>query len=79
VTTNAAPQFTRITLGAQGVQFQWTAAQTNQFQIRWTTNLAPANWQRFPNIITSANNSFSFVDTNTPLSLVKFYQLIMLP
>jgi hypothetical protein len=77
--SGAVPQFTRITLGGQGVQFQWTAPQRDQFQIRWTTNLASASWQWFPNVITSTNTSFSFVDTNTPLWLMKFYQLMLRP
>lgn len=78
-TTNAAPQFTNITVGAGGVQFRWTAPSNELFQIRWTTNLAPANWQWFPNIITSGTTQYSFVDTNTPLAPVKFYQLLLLP
>ena len=79
VSTNALPQFTRITVGASGVQFLWTAPQYDQFKIRWTTNLAPANWQWFPNVITSTTTNFTFVDTNTPLWLMKFYQLMLLP
>jgi len=79
VSTNVAPQFNNITVGAGGVQFRWTAPANDQFQIRWTTNLAPANWQWFPNIITSGTTQYSFVDTNTPLSPVKFYQLLLLP
>jgi hypothetical protein len=79
VSTNAVvPSFNSIAITAGGVQFQWTAPSSEQFQIRWTTNLAPPNWQTFPNIITSSTSNFSFVDTNTPLWLMKFYQLILL-
>jgi hypothetical protein len=79
VTTNTAPMFSSVSLGAKGLTFQWTAAPYEQYQIRWTTNLAPANWQTYPNVITSTNTSYSFVDTNLPLLLMKFYQLIFLP
>jgi hypothetical protein len=70
--------FSSITVNGTGVHFQWTAVSSEQFQIRWTTNLAPVNWHLFTNIITSATSSFSFVDTNTAF-LMKFYQLILLP
>jgi len=81
VSTNsaAAPSFGSIAIISNGVQFQWVAPPNEQFQIRWTPSLAPANWQTFPNIITSATGSYSFVDTNSPLSLMRFYQLILLP
>jgi hypothetical protein len=79
VSTNLVPSFTSITFGAGGVRFQWTAITNDQFQVRWTTNLAPPSWQVFPGIITSSTGTFSFVDTNTPLLLMKFYQLILLP
>jgi hypothetical protein len=77
-TNSSAPAFSSITVNGTGVHFQWTALSSEQFQIRWTTNLAPINWHLFPNIITSATSNFGFVDTNTPL-LMKFYQLILLP
>ena len=77
VTTNLMPSFSSIAIVANGVQFQWTALTNEQFQIRWTTNLAPVNWHLFPNIITSTTGNFSFVDTNMPLLLMKFYQLVL--
>ncbi len=81
VTTNlpSAPAFGSIVAGAGGVTFRWTAPTNEQFQVRWTTNLSPVNWHTFPNIITSPTTNFSFVDTNTPLFWMKFYQLILLP
>ncbi len=79
VTVNPMPAFSSITVNASGVHFQWTAPASEQFQIRWTTNLlSPINWHLFPDIITSGTGIFTFVDTNTPL-LMKFYQLILLP
>jgi hypothetical protein len=75
---NPLPPFSSITLGTNGVNFQWTAFTNEQFQIRWTTNLAPPSWTLFPNILTSTNGIFIFVDTNTSL-LMKFYELILLP
>jgi hypothetical protein len=74
-----APSFSSIAIVANGVKFQWMAPTNDQFEIRWTTNLAPANWQFFPGPITSTTTNFSFVDTNLPLLMMKFYQLILLP
>jgi len=76
----AAPSFSSISIGANGVTFLWTAPAYDQFKIRWTTNLAlaPTNWPMFPNIITSTNGNFSFVDTNA-LLLMEFYQLMLWP
>jgi len=78
VIVNLLPPFSSVTVNTNGVNFQWTAFASEQFQIQWTTNLAPPNWTLFPNIITSSNGVFNFTDTNTPL-LMKFYELILLP
>jgi subtilisin-like proprotein convertase family protein len=78
VGTNLAPVFSSIAVVSGGVKFQWSAPTNEEFQIRWTTNLAPDNWHLFPNTNVSTTGGFSFVDTNTPL-LMKFYQLILLP
>jgi subtilisin-like proprotein convertase family protein len=76
---NPLPPFSSITLGTNGVNFQWTAFTNEQFQIRWTTNLVPpVSWTDFTNVITSTSGVFNFVDTNAPL-LMKFYELILLP
>jgi hypothetical protein len=76
---NPLPPFSSITLGTNGVNFQWTAFTNEQFQIRWTTNLVPpVSWIDFTNVITSTSGVFNFVDTNAPL-LMKFYELILLP
>ena len=66
-----------------GVSLQWAGTTNQQFQIRWTTNLLPpAVWTLFSNnlaplTVTSTNGTFRFADTN--VSLMKFYQLILLP
>jgi hypothetical protein len=75
----AAPVFRNITVNGTGVTFNWTAPASDQFSIRWTTNLALPNWQFFPSPITSTTTNFTFVDANRPLSTMKFYQLILLP
>jgi hypothetical protein len=82
VSTNTvvvAPTIGKITVGSGGVSFAWTAPASDQFELRWTTNLATTNWQFLPGPITSATTNYSYVDTNTPLSAMKFYQLILLP
>jgi hypothetical protein len=80
ISTNfVAPAFGEITANASGVTFDWFAPTNEQFEIRWTTNLASPNWQIFPGPITSMTTNFTYVDTNTPLVKMKFYQLILLP
>ena len=79
VTARTVPSFSSITIVTNGVKFTWTAPASDQFQIQWTTNLAPIDWHLFPDIISSPTGNFSFVDTNMPLLLMKFYQLILLP
>ena len=79
VGTNNVPAISGIVIGATGVQFQWTAPTNEQFQIRWTTNLAAPNWTTIPYTITSAVTNFSFVDSNLPLVTLKFYQLVLVP
>ncbi|HEY5345539.1 MAG TPA: hypothetical protein VIK62_04265, partial [Verrucomicrobiae bacterium] len=78
VYVNPLPVFSSITVNASGVNLQWSAWTNEQFQIEWTTNLAPPNWMPFTDIITSTNGNFFFTDTNAPL-FMKFYQLILLP
>ncbi len=40
--------------------------------------LAPPTWHVFPGPpITSGTGHFSFIDTTTPLTLMKFYQLML--
>ena len=81
---NPVRSFSSITINTNGVNFQWQAFTNEQFEIQWATNLLPpVSWTLFPNnlspeIITSTNGIFNFVDTNTPL-LMKFYELILLP
>jgi subtilisin-like proprotein convertase family protein len=70
--------FSSVTVNSSGVNLQWLALTNKQFQIEWTTNLAPPHWTLFPNIITSTTGLFSFTDTNMPF-LMKFYELILLP
>jgi hypothetical protein len=62
-----------------GFVLTWTAPTNDQFNVRWSTNLAPpVTWTPFPDLITSTNGVFTFMDTNAPL-LLKFYELILLP
>jgi alpha-tubulin suppressor-like RCC1 family protein len=57
----------------------WFAPATNKFNVKWTTNIAvPIIWTPFPDVITSTNGTFTFLDTNAPM-LMKFYELILLP
>jgi hypothetical protein len=73
------PSITNVTVTATNTVIGWTAPTNDVFQVQWTTNLvAPVTWTLFPDIITSTNGSFVFMDTNAPL-VMKFYQLLLLP
>jgi subtilisin-like proprotein convertase family protein len=75
----ASPAISNVFLNGSGLNLQWFAPTNDQFQVRWTTNLAPVViWTLFPNIISSTNGTFLFTDTNAPL-VMKFYQLMLLP
>jgi hypothetical protein len=79
VVVTGAPSFSSIQVNTNGVFLQWLAPSNDEFQVRWTTNLAaPINWSLYPAFITSTNSTFNFTDTNT-LDIMKFYQLILVP
>jgi hypothetical protein len=68
-----------VTVSNSNVTLQWTAPTNDMFNVRWTTNLmAPIPWTVFPTLITSTTGVFSFTDTNG-LTVMKFYQLMLLP
>ncbi|HEY2328838.1 MAG TPA: DUF642 domain-containing protein [Verrucomicrobiae bacterium] len=77
------PSITNVTATATNVILSWTAPTNDQFNVQWTTNLAPPSWTLFPNnlaplVITSTTGVFTFTDTNLPL-VMKFYRLLLLP
>jgi len=73
------PAITNVTVTMTNVTLQWPAPTNDQFQVQWTTNLAPViNWFTFPDILISTNGTFAFTDTNAPL-VMKFYRLLLLP
>jgi alpha-tubulin suppressor-like RCC1 family protein/subtilisin-like proprotein convertase family protein len=65
----------------------WFAPTNDVFQVQWTPDLAPANWQFFTNFITydvfltPSNSQFDFLDdgsqTGGTLGLMRFYRLIL--
>jgi hypothetical protein len=61
-----------------GFLLTWFAPTNDQFQVQWSTNLAPPVWAAFPVTNTSTTGTFTFMDTNAFL-LMKFYQLFLLP
>ena len=75
-----APSISSITLTASGLfQLQWTAPANYQFQVEWTTSLAPPiAWNYIPTgppYITSGSTNFTFLDPNAAVQM-KFYRLI---
>ncbi len=68
-----------VTIVNTNVTLQWTAPTNDLFNVRWTTNLVPpVQWTVFPSLITSTTGLFTFTDTNG-LTVMKFYQLLLLP
>ena len=73
------PAISNVTVTTTNVTLQWSAPTNDQFQVQWATNLAPfINWLTFPDILTSTDGTFTFMDTNAPL-VIKFYRLVFLP
>ncbi len=73
------PAITNVTATITNVSLAWRAPTNDQFEVQWTTNLAPPIvWNLLPGITTSSTGIFSYVDTNTPVTM-KFYELILLP
>jgi subtilisin-like proprotein convertase family protein len=67
-----------------GVWLQWNGLTNYQYQVQWTTNLAPpAAWNTISNIVlTSTTGSFTFFDDGSltgGFGPVKFYRLIAWP
>jgi hypothetical protein len=78
IIVNPVPAFSSASSVTNGVNLLWLGSTNEKFQVRWTADLAPPSWSLFPDVITSTNGIFTFVDTNAPL-LMKFYQLLLLP
>ena len=72
------PSVSTVTVTATNTALTWLAPTNDQFEVQWTTNLASPIWTVFPGIITSSTGTFTFTDTNGA-SLMKFYELILLP
>ena len=56
------PQISGVTVGTNGVGFQWTGAAANNFLVQWVSQLGTV-WQTIATI-PSANAVTSFNDTN---------------
>jgi hypothetical protein len=73
--------------GTPSFLLTWFAPTNDVFQVQWTPDLAPANWQFFTNFITydvfltPSNSQFDFLDdgsqTGGTLGLMRFYRLIL--
>ncbi len=84
VIVNPIPFISSVSFATNALTLHWFAPTNEQFNVQWTTNLAPViNWTTFSNgmspiIITSPTGTFSFTDTNA-LFMVEFYRLVLLP
>ena len=70
--------------GTNGFLLQWQGPTNFQYEIQWTTNLAPVVWNTVLNpvinvIVTTTNGHFSFFDDGTLTggpALMKFYRVL---
>jgi subtilisin-like proprotein convertase family protein len=70
--------------GTNGFLLQWQGPTNFQYEIQWTTNLAPAVWNTVLNpvinvVVTSTNGHFSFFDDGTltgGFGPMKFYRVL---
>jgi subtilisin-like proprotein convertase family protein len=81
--TNAVSNFS-ITATNGGIWLKWNGLTNYQYQVQWTTNLAPpAAWNTISNIVlTSTTGVFTFFDDGTltgGFGPMKFYRLIAWP
>jgi subtilisin-like proprotein convertase family protein len=75
---------TSITATNNGFLLQWQGPTNFQYEIQWTTNLAPAVWNTVLNpviniVVTTTNGHFSFFDDGTltgGLGPMKFYRVL---
>jgi subtilisin-like proprotein convertase family protein len=73
--------------GTNGFLLQWQGPVNYQYEIQWTTNLAPLVWHTVLNpaiveVVTTTNGHFSFFDDGTltgGFGAVKFYQVLGSP
>jgi subtilisin-like proprotein convertase family protein len=84
------PGITNVTLtatnigGTNGFLLQWQGPANFQYEIQWTTNLAPPVWKTVLNpviaeIVTATNGHFSFFDNGTltgGFGFLKFYRVL---
>ena len=72
---------TGVSIVPAGIQLQWQAPATNQFQVQWSPSLDPASWSTFPVLITSPTGVFSFLDDSSQINGLNavFYRLLELP
>jgi subtilisin-like proprotein convertase family protein len=81
--TNAVSNFS-VTATNGGVWLKWNGLTNYQYQVQWTTNLAPpVAWNTISNIVlTSATGIFTFFDDGSltgGFGPMKFYRLIAWP
>ncbi|MEI6194932.1 MAG: LamG-like jellyroll fold domain-containing protein, partial [Verrucomicrobiota bacterium] len=82
------PAISGIIFTNGGFLLTWFAPSNDLFQVQFTTNLAPANWTTFTNIISYNTNApgippnaqFNFFDDGVlyPFGPTRFYRLILL-
>jgi len=67
---------------ATGLLLQWRAGTNSQFQVQWSTTLAPPSWTTLPGLISSPTGTCSFLDDGSQtggLDSVRFYRLLKIP
>jgi hypothetical protein len=77
------PQVGSVTATNGGYLFQWSGPTNQQYQVEWTTNIAPpVTWSTVVTPISSVTGQFNFFDDGAqtaPLGPVRFYRLRLYP
>jgi hypothetical protein len=71
------PKFLSIAPGANDIVFSWSTAPGFNYQVQYSTNLAPNSWTNLGGAIIASGGITSATDSRT--NAERFYRLIFLP
>ncbi len=75
------PVILRILKRFNGVEITWSGPPGQQYQVEWSSQLAPPVWTAFPEIVTSATGIYQYLDDGTQTGSFNtvYYRLVLLP
>ncbi len=74
--------FTTMSWGSNGLQLRWNALPNLRFAVEWSASLSPPAWQPFPDYVTSATSTYTFLDDGSKTTGVtsnQFYRVFRVP